>query len=213
MRALAAGRDGGEGGYLMALDLNEKPWYVALILGVVLGVAFYVVMQMYYFKPIEEEIVKVENNIEQLEREIEKGLAAKADLPKLEEDIRNLELDLDRLRKILPTRTETDALLKRLKQLTERGRFSLTQFVPGDFQDRDFYIEWPIKVSLLGTYHELALFFDQLSRFKRIINVTELKIVPMRSKGGDGFTIRADFTQRTFIYKDETPPSGSGGTP
>ena len=188
----------------MAIDLNSKPWYVAAIVGVVLGVAMFVVMNIYVFKDIRSQIERLETNIDELEREIEKGRAAKADLPRLEEDIRNYEIELERLRRILPTKRETDNLIKRAKQLTERGRFRLTRFTPGNFEDRDFFIEWPIRVGLDGTYHELGLFFDRLSRFSRIINVTELRINPVRSS--EGFTIRAEFVQRTYIYKEETPP-------
>ena len=188
----------------MAIDLNSKPWYVAAIVGVVLGIAMFVVMNIYIFKDVRTQIERLETSIDELEREIEKGRAAKADLPRLEEDIRNYEIELERLRKILPTKRETDNLIKRAKQLTERGRFRLTRFTPGSFEDRDFFIEWPIQVGLDGTYHELGLFFDRLSRFSRIINVTELTIGPIRKAEG-GFTVHAEFVQRTYIYKEETP--------
>jgi type IV pilus assembly protein PilO len=186
----------------MAIDLNEKPWWVALLVGLVLGVALFVVLQMYVFKPIEEDSQRAQDKIDELEREIEKGLAAKADLPRLEEDIRNYELDLDRLRRILPTKRETDDLIKRLKHLTERGNFRLTRFVPDTIIEREFYLERPITVELDGTYHELGLFFDRLSGFSRIINVNDLIIKPVRGKGTAGFSIHAAFTQRTFIYKE-----------
>ena len=98
-------------------------------------------------------------------------------------------------------------MIKRLKQLTERGRFNLTRFVPGGFEDRGFYQAWPIQVGLDGTYHELGLLFDRLSRFSRIINVNTLSITPTRSRtGGSRFTIHAEFVQRTYIFKEETPP-------
>jgi type IV pilus assembly protein PilO len=190
----------------MAIDLNSKPWYVAAIIGVVLGIALFVIMHLYVFKDIHSNIERLETNINDLEREIEKGRAAKADLPRLEEDIRTYEIELERLRRILPTRRETDNLIKRLKQLTERGRFNLTRFTPGNFEDRGFYQAWPIQVGLDGTYHELGLLFDRLSRFSRIINVTALTISPPRSRQGGGrFTIHAEFTQQTFIYTEETP--------
>jgi len=188
----------------MAIDLNTKPWYVAAIVGIVLGAAVFTVMHLYVFKDIKVEIVRLEEKIDDLEREIEKGLAAKADLPRLEEDIRNYEIELGRLRKILPTRRETDNLIKRAKQLTERGGFRLTRFTPGTYEDRGFYLEWPIRVGLDGTYHELGLFFDHLSRMSRIINVNDLTIKPLKRSGGND-TIHAEFVQRTFIYKEETP--------
>ena len=188
----------------MAIDLNTKPWYVAAIIGVLLGAALFAVMHMYVFKEIGTQIERLENSIDDLEREIEKGRAAKADLPRLEEDICNYEVELERLRRILPTRRETDNLIKRLKQLTERGRFNLTQFTPGDLEDRGFYYEWPMRVGLDGTYHELGLFFDRLSRFSRIINVNDLTIRPVK-RTGESFTVHADFVQRTFIYKEDQP--------
>jgi type IV pilus assembly protein PilO len=190
----------------MAIDLNEKPWYVAVIVGAVLGIALFVVLQMYVFKDMKAEITVLETTIDELVREIEKGRAAKADLPKLEDDIKNHELELDRLRKILPTKRETDSLLKRLKQLTERGHFRLTRFTPGDFIDMDFYQEWPIRVELDGTYHELGIFFDHLSRFYRIINVDDLQVNPISKRSGEYFTIHARFTQKTFIYKEGAAP-------
>ena len=59
-------------------------------------------------------------------------------------------------------------------------------------------------MGLDGTYHELGLFFDHLSRMSRIINVNDLTIKPLKRSGGND-TIHAEFVQRTFIYKDEVP--------
>ncbi len=179
------------------------------IIGLTIGVVIYVVMHMYFFKDMKIDIENLQQKIFDLEREIEKGLQAKADLPKLEEDIQSYKLELDRLTRILPTRKETPALIKRLKQLNELGFFRLVRFTPGAFVDQQYYWEWPIAVELEGTYHELGQFFDRLSRFSRIINVRDLQIKPYRqTKGDPAFTIKATFTQRTFVYKGEPEPAG-----
>jgi type IV pilus assembly protein PilO len=182
---------------------------VPLGVGLALAGVLYFVAHSQLFEPIRKDSEDLRTRIEELQREIEKGRAAQRDLPKLEEEIRGYELELDRLRKILPTKKETDDLIKKLKQLTERSHFQLASFTPQDFVDREFYLEWPILVRLDGTYHELGLFFDRLSRFSRIINVNILNITNSSSKEGE-FTIRAAFTQTTFIYK-ENPPAAPGG--
>lgn len=194
----------------MAFDLNEKPWYWAVITGIILGVVLFFVMDHYVFQEIRRNIATIQTNISKLEREIEKGRAAKRDLPKLEEEIRNLELELDRLRRILPTRRETDTLLKKFKQLMETGHFQLVRFTPQGFIDRDFFWEWPLKVQLKGTYHELGMFFDKLSRFSRIINVSDLTITALRGRTS-GYTIVANFTLQTFIYKEDNTKAPAGG--
>lgn len=203
----------------MALDLNDKPWYVALLVGLVLGGALYAAMHFYVFQDIRAENENRRENIARLEREIEKGLEAQRNLPALKEKVAELEIELDRLKQILPTRRETDSLIRKLRQLTERGRFRLVRFTPQNFVEQDFFYEWPINVNLSGTYHELGLLFDRLSRFSRIINVTELNITPARRRrGADGdeeSTISAAFTLRTFLFKeggDATPPQSGGRT-
>jgi type IV pilus assembly protein PilO len=199
----------------MAIDLNDKPWYVAAIVGLVLGVALFFVMQMYVFKPMQTEIEDLRQKIFELEREIEKGRQAERDLPRLQEDIKNYEQELDRLTRILPTRRETPDLIKRLKQLTERGSFRLIQFVPGKQVDKNYYLEWPIEVKLDGSYHELGLFFDRLSQFPRIINVDNLKLTPVKARRGEAhnYTIQATFTQRTYVYKEPKKQPERGPTP
>lgn len=194
----------------MALDLNEKPWYVALLVGLGLGAALLFAVNHYFFKDIRKKIETTSTSVEELQREVEKGRAAQRNLPKLKEEIQSLEIELDRLRRILPTTRETDDLIKKLKQLTERGRFSLIRFHPGQFEDRDFIWEWPISVELNGTYHELGLLFDRLSRFSRIINVDNLGINPRNEKKTD-YTVHAKFIMRTFIYKEEGKAVSGGG--
>jgi len=194
----------------MALDINEKPWYVALMIGLALGAAIYFAANTYLFKDMRNQIQSVEKSIDSLQREIEKGLRAKADLPKLKQDIAGYEVELQRLTRILPTKRQTPNLIKKLKQLTEQGFFSLISFVPGKFVDKQYYFEWPIAVVLDGNFHQLGLFFDKLSRFSRIINVTELTISPIK-KTGKEYSIHAVFTQRTFIYKDSGKEAGSEG--
>ncbi len=200
----------------MALDLNDKPWYVALIIGLVLGGALYAAMHFYVFQKIRDENESRRQSITRLEREIEKGLQAQKDLPALKEKVRELEIELERLKQILPTRRETDNLLRKLRQLTEQGRFTLVRFTPQNFVEQDFYYEWPIAVNLQGTYHELGLLFDRLSRLRRVINVTELNITPVRRKRGSaeaGNTITSTFTLRTFLYKESGGAAVQPGGP
>src|SRR5262249_47633295 len=67
-------------------------------------------------------------------------------------------------------------------------------------------------IVLDGTYHNLALFFDRMSRFSRIINVEEMKI---NSVNEVGKSIAASFVAKTFIYTEEkaAAPTKKGAAP
>jgi type IV pilus assembly protein PilO len=192
----------------MKTGLEDKPLWVSAAVGA--GLAALLVGAAYYFVISKQklEIGAKEAEYARLQEKIQEGRAAKAKLPQFREEVRRLELELDKLRKILPTRRNTPDLLRRLRALTEQGDFNLTAFTPASFQDRDFYSEWPIQVNLTGTYHNLALFFDRISRFSRIINVELLKVQvrPRTAKGlGAEHTISASFVAKTFVYRDLPP--------
>jgi len=187
----------------MQTGLEGKPWWVGALVG--LGVGGLIVGAGYYFvnKGQLEAIRQREGHLAELQVKIQEGRAAKEKLPQFREEVRRLELELDKLLRILPSRRNTPDLLRRIRALTEQGDFQLLRFTPGNITDRDFYSEWPIGISLTGTYHNLALFYDRISRFSRIINVENLSITARPP--GSPHTINANFVAKTFIYK-EAPP-------
>jgi len=188
--------------------LEGKPWYygaaIGLLVGAVaVGVGYYLVFTKQY-----QEISRKERKLAELQVKIQEGRAAKQKLPQFREEVRRLELELDKLLRILPSRRNTPELLRRIRQLTEQGNFDLLKFTPGNFVDRDFYSEWPITIRLNGSYHNLALFFDRVSRFSRIINIENLKVAALKANA-KGHTINASFVAKTFVYKetdDSAPP-------
>lgn len=187
----------------MQTGLENKPWYYAAFAGLVLGGAAFGLL---YWQVNTKQLAKIqsqEHRLQELQVKIQEGRAAKQKLPQFREEVRRLELELDKLLRILPARRNTPDLLRRIRALTEQGDFDLGRFTPGGFLDKDFYSEWPIGINLSGTYHNLALFFDRISRFSRIINVENLRIDAF--SGRPNRTINATFTAKTFVYKEETP--------
>jgi Tfp pilus assembly protein PilO len=184
---------------MAGLDLENRPWYVALILGVVIAGVLIWAFENYLFSDIQKDIKGRTNDLQVLQGKVREGKAAEARLPQFREEAERLETELNRLLRILPTVKQTDELIKKIKSLTERGNFRLVSFQPQAFVKKDFYSEWPIGVQLEASYHELALFFDRLSRFSRIINVESLS-ASAGGKKGSSYTINAAFTMKTFIY-------------
>lgn len=184
--------------------LEGKPWYYGLGAGLGLGLLIFGLGYWQYLQPKKNEIAKLENDLQGLQTKITEGRAAQAQLPKFREEVRQLELELDKLLRILPARRNTADLLRRIRSLAEQGDFNLRRFTPGQLADREFFSEWPIGVSIEGTYHNLALFFDRISRFSRIINIDDLGITAIQRADGD-HTITANFSAKTFVYKEPAP--------
>jgi type IV pilus assembly protein PilO len=186
---------------MAGIDLENRPWYIAAIVGALLVGALIWAFEAYVFKDIQKDIDARSNDLQVLQGKVREGKAAEARLPQFREEAERLEVELERLLRILPTAKQTDELIKKIKSLTERGNFRLLTFQPQGFVKKDFYSEWPISVSLEASYHELALFFDRLSRFSRIINVDSLAITGDNRRSSE-YTISTTFTMKTFIYEN-----------
>ena len=188
--------------------LEDKPWWVSAIAGIVIGGLLYGAAFYWFVRPSNERYAHQGRVLSDLQTKIQEGRAAQQELPRFREQVRELQLELDRLLRILPARRNTPELLRRIRDLTRQGDFNLRRFTPGIFIDREFYSEWPIAVSLEGTYHNLALLFDRIGRFSRIINIEGLRVDTLR-RGRPSHTLTANFTAKTFVYKEPPPLEGA----
>ena len=190
-------------------SLEGKPWYFGLAAGALVGLVLVALFWQLRFKPMKQEIASQDRTLQELQAKIQEGRAAKQRLPQFREEVRRLELELDKLLRILPARRNVEDLLRRVRSLAEQGDHELLRFAPGSLADREFYSEWPITITMNGTYHNLALFFDRVSRFSRIINVDQLQMQAMTRPGQ---SITASFVAKTFVYRDlDEPDTGGGG--
>lgn len=186
--------------------LEGKPWYIGLGLGVVIGGLLFAAGSWRMLQPIRDDIDRQEGLLKGLQTKIQEGRAARQELPKFREEVRQLELELDKLLRILPARRNTPDLMRRIRSLAEQGDFSLKRFNPGTLLEKEFYSEWPISVNVEASYHNLALFFDRISRFSRVINIENLEIGSVTGKQAalSNHTIAATFSAKTFVYKEPT---------
>jgi type IV pilus assembly protein PilO len=66
---------------------------------------------------------------------------------------------------------------------------------------RDFYAELPIRIRLLGTYHELGNFVSGIAALPRIVTLHDLSIAPDAKSATSQLVL--DVTAKTYRYLDE----------
>jgi type IV pilus assembly protein PilO len=194
----------------MAITLDDKPWWVGLIVGVGLAAGVLYGAERLSVKGLKESIETADAQIAELDQKISKGQAAERKLPQFREEVKRLELELEKLRRILPSTRNTEEIIKKIKSLVDQGDFTLRKltFPPLSAPSTDPYSEWPISVSVDGRYHDLAILFNKLGNFSRIMNVEQIAIRATGSQ--ETKTISADFVAKTFVYveeKDEAKPA------
>src|SRR5688572_9988802 len=109
----------------MAITIDDKPWWVGALIGVALAVAILWATEAFAVKNIKKEIARTEKKITQLDEKIQQGRAAERKLPQFREEVKRLELELEKLRRILPSTRNTEEIIKKIKSLVDQGEFTL----------------------------------------------------------------------------------------
>ncbi len=137
----------------------------------------------------------------------------KKQLDKIEAEFATLTGELQELQKIIPQKEEIDVILRMIQQMAVDSRLEVMRFTPRGEIVRDFYAERPILIEVTGSYHNLASFFDRLSKFERLFNIENFTIRAIPNQTDD-LTIAASFTAKTYIFLDDKaqPQAEPGGT-
>jgi type IV pilus assembly protein PilO len=191
----------------MALTLDDKPWWMGLLVGLVLAGGILYAVETFVAKDIKKDIVTLDNEIAELDKKILQGQAAERKLPQFREEVKRLELELEKLRRILPSTRNTEEIIKKLKSLVDQGEFTLNRlsFPPLGETSSDPYVEWPIDVAVQGRYHDLAILFNRLGNFSRIVNVENIRITARSDQERE--TISSEFIAKTFVYVEPPEPA------
>ncbi len=178
--------------------MNKMPWYGYILLAaIIFGAAWFL-----YFKPQQAEYNQIKAARVGVEAEVAKLQEQKKELDKIEAQIATLTGELRELQKIIPQKEEIDVILRMIQQMAVDCRLEILRFTPRGDVVRDFYAEGRIPIEVTGSYHNLALFFDRLSKFERLFNIENFTIraVPNQT---DELTIAASFTALTYIFLDD----------
>jgi len=185
----------------MAFSLNDKPLYVGLGVGLLIAVLMIGATHYFLVTDIVNEMHSDEAQITELDKKIDAGRAAERKLPQFRAEVARLEQELEKLRRILPSTRNTEEIIQKIKALVDQGDFTLKKLTFPDLgaaKGGDPYSEWPISVSVEGRYHNLAILYNRLGNFSRIMNVEniDIKALPVQVEK----TISADFIAKTFVY-------------
>ena len=71
-----------------------------------------------------------------------------------------------------------------------------------------FYAEVPLALTVTGNYHEIAVFFDSISKLKRIINITGIRMQNPKLKN-EQINVDAVFVATAFRF---LPQGGAAET-
>jgi type IV pilus assembly protein PilO len=197
----------------MAINLtfSKMPWYGQIGAFAVLGLLSAGAFWNFYAMKAGERIALQRAQLTDLHSQIERGKAAERRLPEFRRELAGLEAQMAQLRAVLPDERDVADLLRRVQGMATQSNLTILGFAPKPVAKKTMYVEWPIGLKLEGTYHDLGGFLDRVSKFPRIINVTDLKVKGIE-KPTNAATITVEAIATTFVLVEPTkePPAKGG---
>jgi type IV pilus assembly protein PilO len=77
------------------------------------------------------------------------------------------------------------------------------------------YVRIPIRMSLVGSYHQINRFFRNIGELKRIVTISDLHLSSSEGQaaagGASARSLKAEFVAQTFQFQDKpaAPPPGA----
>jgi type IV pilus assembly protein PilO len=183
-----------------------KPYRVALvplIAVLVLGGYGWLV-----YRPARAEVIAAKAAERDIERKVSEVRAIIANLDAFEAEIAEMETRLKQALRQLPDSKELPGLLTDVTSLGKDAGLEFKAFRPRDEIARDFYAEVPIEIEFSGDYHDIARFFDKVSKLPRIVNVSELNMeIADQKADGTQLKVKGEATTFRFIEQAMAPPA------
>ena len=196
----------------MDISLAKLPWYAQVGAFLILALAGVGVFVWYYELPFREDMEARETQLTALKNDIAKGQATAKQLGQFRAEVEDLEGRLGSLRAVLPEEKDAADLLRRMQTVATQSNLTIKSFKPAPVVTKQLHAEWPIELQLEGTYHNLAIFFDRIGKFTRIVNITGLDV---RGKEPPevNTTIIAQCIATTFVLLEKPVAPKPGATP
>jgi type IV pilus assembly protein PilO len=196
----------------MAISLTRLPWYGQILAFVVVcGGAIYGFWN-FYVVDAEADLSLKQTHLTSLNTDITKGIATARRLGEFQSEVTNLEHRLESLKNVLPEQKDVADVLRRIQGLATQSNLTLVRFTPAAQKQQPLYMEVPYRITALGSYHNLGLFFDRVSKFPRIINVGDISITASARQETNA-TVVADLTATTFVLQEAGGRGGRGAPP
>ena len=163
--------------------------------------AFLVVGYFFVWQAQQPELERYQLDEMKLRNEFREKHGKAVNLELYKQQLADIERSFGAMLRQLPGKTEVPNLLVDISQTGLAAGLQQQLFQPLNQQNRDFYAELPIKIRLVGSYHQFGDFVSGIAALPRIVTLHDVSIKETAKNGFD--QLQMDVTAKTYRYLDE----------
>lgn len=178
-------------------DINASgTWPLPIKIATALLICGVVAGGWIYYDTTEQlnELDKIEKEEAGLKSTFETKQRKAANLQDYRDQLKQIEASLGEMLRQMPTKAEVANLLVDISQTGLASGLEFRLFKPYVETSRDFYMELPISIQVVGKYDELGLFVSGLASLTRLVTVHDVSMSPLE----DGKKLLMTATVKTY---------------
>lgn len=154
------------------------------------------------YLPKFKTIDKLKTNLTKVEKELEVAKKNARQLNAYRKKMQDAEEQFKVVMRALPEKEEIPTLLTGISKAGRSAGLNFILFKPQPEVKKDFYAEIPVAMQVVGDYHGVATFFENVAGLNRIVNIRNISMTP----DSKGKTLKTNCTAVTykFIEASET---------
>jgi type IV pilus assembly protein PilO len=190
---------------LKSLDPNDPGRWPFPIRAGAVGLCFVLVAALlfYFFVYSEQQPIleQVRSEEATLRTTFEDKHRKAVNLAVYQQQLADIERSFGALLRQLPGKTEVPSLLIDISQVGVAAGLEEKLFQPSGELKKDFYAELPIKIKVIGSYHQMGEFVSGIAALPRIVTLDEMKISRENKDVYDNLSF--ELTAKTYRYLDD----------
>lgn len=190
------------------MELQNLPWYGQLLVFLLIGGIVFGIFYFAYYSDNQAKIRGITSQIDRLEKEIRGLERKKSKIKDMRAEVESKKAVLEKLKEILPEKKEISQILKKIQSIITTARLDIQKWTTVGERAKEIYVEHPINIVVDGNFHNMGMFFDQLSKLKKIFTVANLRLSPL-TKMTHTYTVKATFTALTYTFREGGKKAGS----
>lgn len=186
-------------------DLNLEamaswPPLLKIILLSALFVALLVAGFYLHIEDLNKRLKLVEREETTLRLDFEQKAFEAANLAAYKAQLAEMEVRFGALVAQLPSETEVPGLLEDITDKGELNGLSIERIDLLDEQAQNFYVELPIAIRAVGSYHDIGAFISGMAGLPRIVTLHDFEIVTARDAPS---TLEISIQAKTYRYGEK----------
>ena len=171
----------------------------------ILGVTIILLVALYYsfiYSPRSDEVAKLFDSVEIARNEKIVKQQKATNLPRLQQDLKLLDLQLQKALAQLPNQKQIAALLTNISAKAQEAGLTVLLFKPRAEIFQEFYAEVPVDITVKGSFRNVVGFFDDVGRLDRLINIDNIGF-KNPTIAGDNVILETTSVATAFRFLDD----------